>query len=246
MSRSIALIPLLACLATPALGARKDKVEVENVADAGLPTVPGPEVFQLGPGDAIAIKVWRQDDLTMDVVIAPDGTITYPLVGRLSVAGLTYPEVTEALTRAIATYYNDPQVSVNILSIQSRKVFVVGEVENPAVLQLTNPISIVEALAMAGGINPDAQTSNVLLVRGGLDTPKLYTVDVKSILTRGALDQNVTLQQGDIVVVPTRTITSAARFFADVRDILAPFVAASAIYRNALGGGAQGTSTVLE
>lgn len=246
----MSLLPLFITLLLGFSPAHARRVEPEvlpvNEAEAPLAALPGPEAFQLGPGDRISIRVWRQDDLNMDVVVAPDGTITYPLIGRIQVGGLTYPQLTEKLTASVSTYYADPQVTVNILEVHAAKVFVVGEVSSPAVLQLGAPMTIVEALTMAGGINQYARTSNVLLVRGGLDKPELYTVDVRAILNEGALDQNVYLKSGDIVVVPTKTITNAARFFRDVQTVLAPFVAGSAIYRNALGGGAQGTSSVLE
>lgn len=215
-------------------------------ADPALTELPKPESYKLGPGDHIAIRVWRQDDLTMDVYIAPDGTITYPLIGRIQAAGLTYPDLIAALTKAISTYYEAPQVTVNVLDVQNQKVMVVGEVTTPSVLQLTSEMTILEALTLAGGLNQYARTSNVLLIRGGIDKPALYTVDVHALITEGKMDQLVYLQRGDIVVVPTRTITSAARYFRDVQTILAPFVAGSAVYRNALGGGAQGTSSVLE
>lgn len=237
---------VLLVLVSFALGnaqAKGGRVEVPNVSEAA---VPGPEAFQLGPGDRISVRVWRQDDLTTDLIIAPDGTINFPLVGQLQVAGMTYPQLTAKLTEAIATYYANPQVAVNILEVHSQKVFVVGEVSQPAVIELTRPITVMDAITETGGINSFAQTRNVLLIRGGMDEPELYTVDVHAILSEGRLDQNVLLQRGDILYVPTRTITNAARFFRDVQTVLAPFLAGSAIYRNALGGSAQGTSSVLE
>lgn len=221
---------------------------IPNVADVdpAIRQVPQPEEFRLGPADKISIKVWRHDDLNMDVTIAPDGSITYPLVGRIEVSGMTYPDLVQTLEKAISEYYQNPQVSVNILEIHNQKVLVIGEVATPSVLQLTNSMSILEALTLAGGINPSARTDNVLVVRGGLDQPKLFTVNVKSIYTQGAADQVVYLEKGDIVVVPTRTITNIGRYFREVQGILAPFVAGSAIYRNAVTGGAQGTSSVLQ
>ncbi len=208
--------------------------------------VPAPSEFQLGPGDTISIRVWRHDDLDMDVTIAPDGSITYPLVGRIEVAGMTYPELVDVLTEAISDYYENPQVSVNVSDLQNQEVFVLGEVASPSVLQLNNQMSVLEALTRAGGINPSARTDNVLLIRGGLEQPELYTVDVRSIYTGGSTDQLVYLQRGDILFVPTRTITNMSRYFREVQGILSPFVAGSAVYRNAVSGGAQGTSSVLE
>ncbi len=202
--------------------------------------------FTLGPGDRIAISVWRHQDLDMEITIAPDGTITYPLVGQILVSGLTYSELSDTITEAVATHYVDPQVSVNILELKNQKVVVLGEVSQPSILQLSNEMSILEALTIAGGINTSARTENVLLVRGGMDDPQLYTVDVKSIYIEGAFDQMVYLQRGDIILVPTRTITDVSRYFREVSSILAPFVGGSAIYRNTVSGGAQGTSSVLE
>jgi protein involved in polysaccharide export with SLBB domain len=114
------------------------------------------------------------------------------------------------------------------------------------VFQLSTEMSILEALTRAGGINSSARTQNVLLIRGGMDNPKLYVVDVKAIYTKGSMNQMVSLQKGDIVLVPTRTITNVARYFREVSGALSPFVAGSAIYRNTASGGAQGTSSALE
>lgn len=216
-----------------------------NIAETDVELrLPPDNQFTFGPGDSMRIWVWRHDDLTMDVTIAPDGAISYPLVGRLVVAGLTYEKLIAKLQTAVSEYYVDAQVQVNITAVTNQKVFVLGEVQNPAVLQVTTELSLLEALVRTGGINPDAKTKNVLLIRGGLDSAKLYTVDVEGILA-GDMKQMIYLQKGDIVVVPTKTITNVERFFRHVQAILAPAVGGSAIYRNALGGGAQGTSSSL-
>jgi polysaccharide export outer membrane protein len=222
--------------------------EVPNISEAPaeLRVAPTPEEFVLGPGDKISIQVWRHEDLDREVTIAPDGSITYPLVGRVVVDGSTYSELVQMLHDAIAQYYEDPQVTVNIVEIKNQKVMVLGEVSTPSVLQLSTQMSILEALTLTGGINPSAKTSNVLLIRGGVDSASLFTVDVESIYTQGNIDQMVFLRKGDIVVVPTRTITNMSRYFKEVQSMLAPFVAGSAIFRNAVSGGAQGTSSVLE
>ena len=186
---------------------------------------------KLGPGDKkISIQVWRHEDLNMDVTIAPDGTITYPLVGQINVEGQNYTRLVTTLTRAITEYYSDPQVTVNILEIKNQKVLVVGEVSTPSVLQLSNQMSILEALTITGGISPSAKTNNVLLIRGGVESPSLYTIDVESIYSIGNTEQMVYLQKGDIIVVPARTITNLSRYFRDVQSMLAPFVAGSAIF----------------
>jgi polysaccharide export outer membrane protein len=217
-----------------------------NVAEAGMELqLPPAKAFTFGPGDVMRIWVWRHEDLTIDVTIAPDGAIAYPLVGRIVVAGLTYEELMSQLQAKVAEYYVDAQVQVNVLSVTNQKVMVLGEVSLPQVIQITNDLSILEALVRSGGIKPEARTSNVLLIRGGLAKPELYTVNVEAIYGRGDLSQMVYLQRGDIVVVPTRTITNVERFFKSVQTILAPAVGASAVYRNFLGSGAQGVSSSL-
>jgi len=242
------MLPLLLVMAltTPSLAGGTAKPVPISKADPAVRMVPKPEEFQIGPGDRIEIKVWRHTDLNMDITIAPDGSITYPLIGRIVVSGMTYPELVQRLTSSISEFYDDPQVTVNILEVVNQKVFVIGEVAQPSVLQLTNEMSILEALTISGGINPAARTKNVLLIRGDIDSPRLYTVDVHAIYSRGETQEMVYLQKGDIVMVPTRTITNVARYFKEVQAALSPFVAGSAIYRNAASGGAQGTSSALE
>jgi len=240
------LLMLAMVLSAPTFAKDKGAPMAISEADPAVRMVPSPEEFQIGPGDKIAIKVWRHNDLDMDITIAPDGSITYPLVGRIVVSGMTYPQLVEKLTAAIADFYSDPQVTVNILELKNQKVFVIGEVAQPSVLQLSNEMSILEALTISGGINPAARTKNVLLIRGSLEKPQLYTVNVNAIYSQGDTEQMVYLQRGDIVMVPTKTITNVARYFKDVQSALSPFVAGSAIYRNATTGGAQGTSSVLE
>jgi polysaccharide export outer membrane protein len=213
-----------------------------NVATAPVDSVhvspPAAEHFVFGPGDVIDIKVWRQPDMDMQIVIAPDGAITYPLVGRIEVSGMTYPELVSTIELELQTYYTDPSVAVNIVQVSNQKVFVPGEVNNPSVLQIENELSVLEALTRTGGISNDANTENVLLIRGGLENPTLYTVNVQGILA-GDLSQNVLLQRGDVLMVPTSTIVEVERFFRRVSGMLSPVVSGSAIYRNINGQGAQ-------
>ena len=237
---------MLALLTWSLAGCAKPAAGPPNVAEADIPLhLPAAEAFTFGPGDVIRIWVWRHDDLTQEIPIAPDGCIAYPLVGRVKVAGLTYEQLATTLRDAIAGYYVDPQVQVNIVSISNQKVLVMGEVTQPQVIQITNELSLLEALVRSGGINPEARTSNVLIIRGGVASNNAFTVDVNRILASGDLSQMVYLQRGDIVYVPPTTITNVERFFRHIQAVLAPAVGASAVYRNFLGSGAQGTSSAL-
>lgn len=202
-----------------------------NVAEVKLPTVSEGD-FRFGAGDRLAIKVYRHPDLDAEIVVAPDGTLTFPLLGRITVADKSYTELVAEIEGGLRVYYTDAAVSVNVVEVTQRKVYIVGEVAQPLVLQITGTLPLIEALTRSGGINPDARTDNLLLIRDGLDNPGLYTIDVNALL-RGDRDQNIALEPGDIVVVPAKTIVNVERFFRHVQGILAPFVSASQIYRNA-------------
>jgi polysaccharide export outer membrane protein len=228
------LLPLLALLACA-------HTRPPNVQDVDVPLkLPAAEAFTFGPGDSLQIRVWRHDDLSMDVTIAPDGAISYPLVGRVQVAGLTYDQVVARLQSAVSEFYVDAQVSVNIAQVTNQKVLVLGEVAQPMVLQITNDLSLLEALTRAGGIHADARTKNVLVVRGGADKPVVFTVDVEAVYGRGDFAQMVYLQRGDIVYVPAKTITDVERFFKRMQGMLAPAVSGSATYRNVVSGNVLG------
>ncbi len=235
----LSLLLLSACATTASAP------NIENAAGAATIQAPAPAEFIFGPGDRLSIKVWRHEELDMELTVAPDGGITYPLVGRVQVAGMTYPQLLASLEQELSQYYTDVSVAVNVEEVSNQKVFILGEVKTPMVLQIENDLSILEALTRTGGIVDDARTDNVLLIRGGMEDPELFTVDVGAIYGQGELSQLVYLQRGDIVVVPTKTIANVETFFRRIQSMLAPFVGGSAIYRNAVSGGAQGTSSAL-
>jgi len=240
---------LVAVGAAISMGMGCGVAKAPNVSESStVPSLrpPAAEHFVLGPGDVIDIKVWRQKDMDMQVTIAPDGAITYPLIGRVEIAGMSYPELVDTLELGLADYYSDPSVAVNVVKVSNQKVFVLGEVRNPAVLQVENDLSILEALTRTGGIQPGARTRNVLLIRGGLGRPELYSVNVDAIYKKGDFSQMVYLQRGDIVMVPAKTITNVERYFRSVQGLLGPFVGGSVIFRNATSGNAQGASSQLE
>ncbi|MBT3221853.1 MAG: polysaccharide export protein, partial [Proteobacteria bacterium] len=185
---------------------------------------------------------YRHEDLNAELTVAPDGTVSLPLLGRVQIADRTYAELVTILEDGWGQYYTDVSVAVNVTEVNNQKIFVVGEVENPTVMQITGELTILEALVRAGGINPDARTKNLLLIRGGDDEGALYAVDVDALL-RGDMTQNVALQKGDVVVVPARTIVNVERFFRHVQGILSPFVNISQLYRNV---SLPGNSVLLE
>lgn len=189
------------------------------------------DAFQFGPGDRLYIKIFRHPELDTEILIAPDGTMTFPLIGRIEAAGLDYNGLIAILETGLHEYYTDASVSVNILSVENQKIFVVGEVLAPGVLQITGDMSVLEALTRTGGINANARTKNLVLLRAEEEGPQLYTLDVERLLM-GDASQNIPLQAEDVLIVPSKNIVNVERFFRHLSTIMGPITSVSQIYRN--------------
>lgn len=198
-------------------GARNDKTETS------IPDVKVSE-FILGAGDMIEISVYRNEDLNKSVKINPSGKIMFPLIGDVDAAGKGIFKLRNELQERLSKYIIDPQVTVNVTSIQSQKVMVLGEVSNPGVLTLDSELSIMEAISKAGGMTSDAKLSNVLLIRRGNTKPDVVSLDLKKAFKNGDLSQNMMLQSGDIVYLPAVTIANVSWYFGHLSKILSPIV----------------------
>ncbi len=134
--------------------------------------------------------------------VSPDGTIFFPFLDKVRVAGKTAGEIRDQLAAALTPYFKKPQVDVRVLAYRSQKVSVTGEVKTPGPLAMSDvPLTLVDAITRSGGTTADADLQRVRLTRNG----KLYQLDADGVLDRGEIAQNVMLQAGDIVNVPDRT-----------------------------------------
>jgi polysaccharide export outer membrane protein len=134
--------------------------------------------------------------------VAADGTIFFPFVGRIRVAGKTVAQIREQMASSLARYVKNPQLDVRVLSFRSQKVQVTGEVKQPGPLAVSDvPLTLVDAISRSGGSTAEADLQRVRLTRDG----KLYTLDANGVLDRGEVKQNVMLQPGDIINVPDRS-----------------------------------------
>ncbi len=180
--------------------------------------------FILGPGDKLDITVYRNPDLTKTLQVSPAGNIDYPLVGSMRAAGLSIFELKANLSDGLKKYIRNPQVSIGVISTQSQKVTVLGEVRRPGFFQLSGGLTTLEAISGAGGFTLDGKTGSVLLIRGGLKNPVVSKLDLQAALSKGDLSQNVTLARGDIIYVPRTTIANVDRFFGHLSTILGPML----------------------
>lgn len=194
------------------------------------PEEPAPRIevreFILGPRDEIEVFVWQHPDLTRTVVVDPSGHIGFPLVGKLKASGVGGEELATRIRDGLSRYVIDPKVTVTVKTARSEKILVLGEVNKAGVFPLEGPTRAIEAIALAGGFNVDAEPASVLLIRGNLENPELRTITLDRALRQGTGADNVLLQPGDVVYVPATRIANAERFMKRISNILIPFVAA--------------------
>lgn len=155
----------------------------------------------LGPGDVFEVSVYGEEKLSGVHRIAPDGAIHFPLIKRVMVEGMTTSEIAEEIqTRLRDGYLRDPSVSVFVKEYNSKKVFVLGEVQRPGTFPFTASMNIVEAVTLAGGFSAAANANYVIVTRRGSSGDQRIPVPVKRI-TEGTA-ANFNLQPGDIIYVP--------------------------------------------
>ncbi len=162
------------------------------------------ENYRLGPDDELAIRVKGQPDYSLDKAkVSPVGSIYHPLLGEVSVAGMTIVQLKAQLTKDLSEYLVDPLISVELLEAHSAKIGVLGEVAKPGIILMTRPLSVLDAITEAGGILDTGKKSGVTVLRLGLDgTRKPIKVNVKRILEGKAdPEENLALRAGDTVIV---------------------------------------------
>ncbi|MDR4509906.1 MAG: polysaccharide biosynthesis/export family protein [Candidatus Brocadiaceae bacterium] len=176
--------------------------------------------YKLGPGDVLEISVWRQEDLSKSVKVDPYGRIVYPLIGEMEVKGSTVSELYRLLKEGLSKYYVDPKIAISMISIESHKVYVFGEVGKPGVVHIDSPIGVIEAISQSGGFTHDARKNSVVVVKS--EENRYVRLNMNEILKRGKIEQNIQLAAGDIIYVPATYIANISRFGNYLRDVFAP------------------------
>ncbi len=180
--------------------------------------------FILGPGDEVEIEVWRQGDFSKTVRVSSSGTISYLPLGEIQASGLSLVQLRDRLRQGLLKYLVEPKIGISAVSVRSQKIFVLGEVASPGILQMDIPITALEAILEAGGFTTNAEQRSVLLVRGDLKKPRLVSLNLKEVYTRGNLKENILLEKGDILYVPATFIANIERFFEHLSSIISPIV----------------------
>lgn len=168
--------------------------------------------YRIGPHDVLSVTVWDHPEITIPAgeyrtpeaggyLVAEDGTMFFPYVGTLQVAGKSIDEVRKMLIKGISKIIESPQIDVKVVAYRSQKVFVSGQVFKPGPLPITDvPLTITEAVGLAGNFTPEADLSNAVLTRKGQNTK----IDLMALYGKGEIRQNLQLSDGDMLYIPDR------------------------------------------
>jgi polysaccharide biosynthesis/export protein len=170
-----------------------------SVPVAGVAIPPG---YVIGPEDVLQIVFWRDKDMTTEAVVRPDGRISLPLLSEIAAAGLTPGELHDRILDVSKRYVEDPNLTIVVKQINSRRVFITGEVNKPGPYPLTQPTTVLHLIALAGGLKDFAKSNKIVVVRIENGKTIAYKFNYKEVSSRKNLRQNIELKPGDTVVVP--------------------------------------------
>jgi polysaccharide export outer membrane protein len=161
-----------------------------------------PPSYVIGPDDSLAILFWSEKELSGDVIVRPDGKISLPLLNEIQAAGLTPEQLRASLTRAAQKYVEDGTVTVVVKAINSRRVFITGQVTKPGAYPLPGPMTVLQLIAIAGGLVEYADAKNISVIRTENGTSLSYPFNFNDVRNRKNVEQNIELKPGDTVIVP--------------------------------------------
>ncbi len=158
--------------------------------------------YQIGIGDVLGISVWKDDALTKDVTVLPDGMISFPLLGLLKAAGKTVGQFKAEMEERISQYAPDPVLNLEVKQVNSMIIYVIGRVNSPNRFILNTNVSVLQGLAMAGGLNPFAKRNSIKVFRTEGGATKTFPFHYDDVVEGKRLEENIEMERGDVIVVP--------------------------------------------
>lgn len=177
------------------------KVPAKTAPNPG-PTAEAPPDYVIGPDDVLGVLFWRDADMSGDVTVRPDGMVTIPLIREIKAAGLKPDQLREQIQKAASQYIEDPVVTVVVRTINSRKVYITGQVARPGPYPLTTAMTVMQLIAVAGGLSEFADEKNITIMRDEGPRRRVYKFNYKDVAKGKTIQQNILLLPGDTVVVP--------------------------------------------
>ena len=158
--------------------------------------------YKIGPGDSLLISVWKDESLTREIIVPPDGIISFPLTGDIDVTELTVAELRKVVTGKLKEYVTDATVTVILLEAKSLVAYVVGKVTTPGQFPINMETTVMQVLAMAGDLAPFASPDNIIILRQEKGRSIKIPFDYNAVKKGKKLEQNIFLKRGDVIVVP--------------------------------------------
>jgi|RhiMethySRZTD1v2_1073278.scaffolds.fasta_scaffold988060_2 polysaccharide export outer membrane protein len=158
--------------------------------------------YRLHAGDGLTISVWKELDLQRKVMIRPDGRFSFPLTGEIQAAGRTPDEVRIEIENSLKKLIPEAVVTVIVEEFNGNRVYVIGQVTKPGMYVMNPSLNVLQALSLAGGSTPFAKLDNISVIRGSGPAQKTLPFHYSQVVDGKALQQNITLESGDVVVVP--------------------------------------------
>ena len=168
-------------------------------ASLGTPNDAG---YKIGPQDALRIDVWKETEVSRAVPVRPDGKISLPLLNDVQAAGLTPMQLSGVIADGLKKYMNDPQVTVSVSEINSRRIYVTGEVTRAGAFPLLPNMTVLQALSSSGGFTQFARLKNIYVLRVEEGKQVKHPFNYKDVVSGKRPEQNILLQPGDVIVVP--------------------------------------------
>jgi polysaccharide biosynthesis/export protein len=158
--------------------------------------------YEVQPSDVLQVSVWREPELSQQVLVRPDGAFSFPLAGEISAVGKTVEELRLELIERLGRYIPDLVVTVSVLEIRGNKIYVIGQVNQPGEFVVNPRVDVMQALSLAGGTTAFASTSEMFVLRRDNGQQRRLPFNFDAVLRGRELEQNVLLRTGDVVVVP--------------------------------------------
>ncbi len=158
--------------------------------------------YTIGPGDTLEISVWRDESLSREVLVPPDGVISFPLIGDINVTGITVADLRKMVTKKLNDFVPDATVTIILKAFNSLRAYVIGKVKNPGMYPITLDTNIMQVLSMAGGLNPYASEDNIHILRQVKGKTIKIPFSYSNVVKGRHLEQNIAVLRGDVIVVP--------------------------------------------
>lgn len=187
---------------SPGQGPPASGTPTSATAPIPAPGVTPPEDYVIGPEDVLEVVFWREKDLSGQVMVRPDGMVSLPLINDVQAAGLTPEQFRQKLLTAAGRYVENPSAAVIVRTINSRKVYITGEVGKPGAYPLGGPMTVVQLITLAGSFNEYADSKNIAVVRLESGKSVRYKFNYKDYARGKNPQQDIQLKPGDTVIVP--------------------------------------------